>query len=84
MVVKVIDSLNRSRVEMAQLRAQQQGTANVGQEVVALRQEVAQLRQQLSELRDTSTQYDLSFDTALQRMERRVEHVEQQQRRVIS
>lgn len=39
--------------------------------------EIAELRQELQSLRDTTTQYDLSFDTALQRLERRVEVLEQ-------
>jgi exonuclease VII small subunit len=38
---------------------------------------VEALRQELRSLRDTTTQYDLSFDTALQRLERRVEQLEQ-------
>jgi hypothetical protein len=41
-----------------------------------LRAEVEALRQEIRSLRDTSMQYDLSFDTALQRMEKRIEGVE--------
>ena len=41
-----------------------------------LRAELEALRQEVRSLRDTSTQYDLSFDTALQRMEHRVEGIE--------
>lgn len=62
------------------------GRASLGvgdsQEIEALRAEVAALRQQMSSLHDTTTQYDLSFDSALQRMERRVERVESEQKQV--
>jgi aspartate carbamoyltransferase catalytic subunit len=37
---------------------------------------VDSLRKEVAELRDTSTRFDLSFDTALQRLESRVEHLE--------
>ena len=42
----------------------------------SLRAEFKSLRQEVRALRDTSTQYDLSFDAALQRMEQRVERME--------
>lgn len=38
--------------------------------------ELQALRQELAELRDTSTRYDMSFDSALQRIESRVGHLE--------
>jgi hypothetical protein len=41
-----------------------------------IRTEFAALRSEIRELRDTSMQYDLSFDTALQQMERRMTHLE--------
>lgn len=41
-----------------------------------LRAEIEALRAEVHQLRDTSTQYDLSFDSALQRMGSRVEGVE--------
>ncbi len=41
-----------------------------------VRAELNALREEVRSLRDTSMQYDLSFDTALQRMERRMEMVE--------
>ena len=76
----VIENMNRTRVELAQLRSQQTTDRGSAHDIEALRAEVAALRAQIMELRDTTTQYDLSFDTALQRMERRVEQMEQQQR----
>jgi predicted nucleic acid-binding Zn-ribbon protein len=82
MIFKIIESAQRTRVELAKLQTQQKGTENVGHDLTLVREELAALRQQIDDLRDTSTQYDLSFDTALQRMERRVEHLEQQQNRI--
>lgn len=40
--------------------------------------EIEKLRAELRELRDTTTRFDLSFDTALQRLESRIEHLERQ------
>ncbi|MEJ5251602.1 MAG: hypothetical protein HPY54_11615 [Chthonomonadetes bacterium] len=37
---------------------------------------VAQLRKSLEELRDTATQYDLALDQTLQRIERRLDDLE--------
>jgi hypothetical protein len=78
-VLEVIKNMNNTRLEIARLNAQKRDTEGVGQEVTAVREELAALRTQVTELRDTTMQYDLSFDTALQRLERRVEQVEQQQ-----
>src|SRR5256885_1374948 len=52
-----------------QLRLKNEGNSSVHAEMEALRQEVRALR-------DTTMQYDLSFDTALQRCEQRMEHRE--------
>lgn len=37
---------------------------------------IQQLRDEIHSLRDTTTQYDISFDSALQRLEQRIEQVE--------
>ncbi|HZP80453.1 MAG TPA: hypothetical protein VFB21_02330 [Chthonomonadaceae bacterium] len=60
---------HRRQVLEMQLRLQNQGDANV-------RAAIDDLRQEIKSLRDTTMQYDLSFDSALQRMERRVEALE--------
>jgi hypothetical protein len=60
---------HQRRILEMKLRMQNQGDSSLRAEVEALRQEVRALR-------DTSTQYDLSFDSALQRMEKRIEGVE--------
>ncbi len=57
--------------KMLEMRLQLQNQGDAG-----LRAEVEALRQEIRALRDTSMQYDLSFDTALQRLEKRVEGVE--------
>ena len=41
-----------------------------------LTQEVQSLKKEVAQLRDTTTRYDLPFDTALQRMESRIENLE--------
>jgi cell division protein FtsI/penicillin-binding protein 2 len=57
--------------KMAQIKArgQQRGNEEIVKAVEMLRREVAQLR-------DTTTQYDVSFDAALQRLESRVANLE--------
>ena len=47
-----------------------------GQDDSNLKTEVEALRTEIRSLRDTTMQYDLSFDTALQRVENRVEQME--------
>ena len=42
----------------------------------AIAAQIEELRAEVRSLRDTSTQYDLSFDTAMQRMERRMDMLE--------
>jgi uncharacterized protein HemX len=41
-----------------------------------LLQELQSLKAQITDLRDTTTRYDMSFDSALQRIESRVGHLE--------
>src|SRR2546423_11385974 len=57
------------KVTQIQADAQKQGDKEALAAVNALRMEVA-------DLRDTATRYDVSFDTALQRIEARVGHLE--------
>src|SRR5579859_629473 len=59
----------RHEMMKLKLKMMNQGDANLQAKVDALQQEVRALR-------ETSMQYDLSFDTALQRMEARVEGLE--------
>jgi hypothetical protein len=60
---------HRRKMLELQLRLKQENEGNVRGAVDALREEVRQLR-------DTTLQYDLSFDNALQRLEARVGHIE--------
>ena len=64
----IITSHRRKMLEM-KLKSMDRGDDSV-------RIAVEQLRSEVRSLRDTSTQYDLSFDNALQRIERRVETLE--------
>ncbi|CCW34831.1 hypothetical protein CTKA_00151 [Chthonomonas calidirosea] len=57
--------------QVRQMELETRGRMN--DEVLA---EIAALRQELQSLRDTTTQYDLSFDTALQTLERRMQTLE--------
>jgi hypothetical protein len=67
--LSAIWTAHRQKVLEMQMRLRNEGDAGVHAAIDALREEVRALR-------DTTTQYDLSFDTALQRMERRVEGLE--------
>jgi hypothetical protein len=78
LVLEAIKNTNRTRIKMAELKATQSDAATQ-RELAAVREEMAALREQVASLRDTTTQYDISFDAALQHIERRVHHVEQQQ-----
>jgi hypothetical protein len=57
--------------KMLELQMQLRSQGDTG-----LRQEVMALREELRALRDTSMQYDLSFDTALQKIDQRMIAVE--------
>ncbi|MCC6728056.1 MAG: hypothetical protein IT208_01830 [Chthonomonadales bacterium] len=71
-----VGHMRREDGELGQLRvqlklgAQQKGDAR-------LLAEIEQLRKEFASLRDTATQYDLSFDTALQGIASRVARLEQ-------
>jgi hypothetical protein len=66
-IVAIITSHRHRELEM-RLKLQQ-GDGNVATEL-------RELKSQLAELRDTSTHYDMSFDSALQRIESRVGNLE--------
>ena len=53
--------------------------ARLGNQDSSTLEELQRLRKEVQELRDTTTRYDMSFDTALQRLESRVANVEQRQ-----
>ena len=78
MVTKMWSDYNKTRIEMARIKFEQRSSPPIGtsREIEALRAELEVTRQELRDLRDTSMQYDLSFDTAIGRVENRVAHVE--------
>jgi hypothetical protein len=67
--LSVIWTHHKRKVLELQLRLKQEGDAGVRAAVEAMREEMRALR-------DTTMQYDISFDNALQRMEQRVENLE--------
>ena len=64
---------HRRKMEEMSLRRQQVFTDDIRAEFTAVRQEIKTLR-------DTAMQYDLSFDTNLHNLERRMTQLEQQSR----
>lgn len=72
LLIPIIAIITSHQRKMAEIKAQQgtKVTPQVEAELAALRREVA-------ELRDTATNYDMSFDAALTRLEQRVDRVEQ-------
>jgi hypothetical protein len=67
-IVAIVTSHMRS---MARLKLELRQRAD--QQVL---DEIRRVRDDVASLRDTTTKYDLSFDTALQRIESRVSHLE--------
>jgi hypothetical protein len=67
--LSVIWTHHKRKVLEIQLRLKQEGDAG-------LRAAVEAMREEMRALRDTTMQYDISFDNALQRMEQRVENLE--------
>ena len=68
-ILKIWSKHQREMLEL-RMRLREQGSGNVQADIQALRQEIHALR-------ETSMQYDLSFDAALQRLEQRVVRTEQ-------
>jgi hypothetical protein len=66
----VIAILANHRQKIAEIKARGQ-SADSG-----LANEIRELKKQVEEMRDTTSRYDMSFDTALQRIESRVANVE--------
>ncbi len=61
----------KHRTNIARLKIESQNKSNDGVRIA-----IEEVRAEIRTLRDTTMQYDLSFDAALQRMERRVEGLE--------
>jgi hypothetical protein len=74
--ITAIKAKHQERMEEIRSRNSQPQTI-VGDE--ALRAEVQQLKEQVMALRDTTTKFDLSFDSALDTMESRMKRVEERQ-----
>lgn len=70
-----ISTYHRRKLE--EIRAKQK--VDIAEETRAA---IDALRREVAALRDTSTQYDVSFDTALNRLDSRMAHLEQRVRSV--
>lgn len=67
--IPVVAILTAHMRKLAEIRSRASGDEKLQATVEALRQE-------MRELRETATQFDLSFDAALERLERRIERLE--------
>lgn len=70
-ITAIITGYMKSIAQMRLEAATKAGNSDTNTAIAALREEVARLR-------DTTTQYDIAFDTALQRLDSRVERLETQ------
>ncbi len=73
----LIGTYHHRKMMEIQLRLKNQGSEGV-------KTAVEELRQEMRQLRETTMQYDLSFDTALQRMEQRMDSLERRVNQVES
>jgi uncharacterized protein YicC (UPF0701 family) len=60
--------------EMARIKAR--GGSEMSNEI---RAELNEMKSQLAALRDTTTKFDMTFDAALERLEQRVDRIEERQ-----
>lgn len=73
---QILQELKALRQEVAELRGGVGGeprTAGDGKDIVG---RLDRLQQEMTALRDTTTEFDMSVDAALDRLEQRLEHVE--------
>lgn len=73
--IVVIVTYHRRKMEELRMRHQ----VSIAEETRAA---IEGIRKDVSALRDTTTEYDVSFDTALRRIESQVGHLEQRMQRV--
>jgi FtsZ-interacting cell division protein ZipA len=76
--IPIVAVWTKHKERMEQIRLQQ-GTTNTVAVDESLRTEVMALKEQLMALRDTTTKFDLSFDSALDGVEARLKRVEERQ-----
>ncbi len=72
LAIPIVAIMTAHQRHMAEMRLRGPGGASGG-----VAEELRKLQQQITDLRETTTQYDVSFDTALQRLEGRMGAVEQ-------
>jgi hydrogenase maturation factor HypF (carbamoyltransferase family) len=74
-------SLLRSALSTWERRMELQMQSQQGQSD-AVKQEMAALRAELAAMRDTSTQFDMSLENSIERLEQRISHMETKTRTV--
>ena len=71
--VMIVRLILKHREKMIAMKYHQGTAPSIVEEVAALRQEIASLR-------ETTTKYDMTFDSAIDRMEQRLESLERERR----
>ncbi len=71
MVIAAVAIVSEHFQKMAKIQASNSSSVNTNVSNV-----LEEIRREMAELRDTTTRYDMSFDSALQRVESRVSHIE--------
>jgi hypothetical protein len=75
----IVNTWIKHRTRIAELRLQSPAKVDG-----SVRAEIEMLRQEVRQLRETTTQFDLSFDTTLQRTENQVQNLERRVRQIES
>lgn len=80
-IKRILEELRELRADVGTLQQRNRtGSSSVGNGGVALTGDAASrlkmLEEEMTSLRDTTTQFDMSFDAALERLERRVDRMD--------
>lgn len=78
-IISIIGVSSWHRQEMEKIKARKGLEGNTAQISEELRAELNALKEQVLALRDTTTKFDLSFDSALDGVEARLKRVEERQ-----
>lgn len=71
---QILAELKALRAEMAELRGTGKAAGGAGPDIVS---RLDRLQTEMTALRDTTTEFDMSVDAAIDRLERRLERVEE-------
>ncbi|MCX6369174.1 MAG: hypothetical protein NTX57_21050 [Armatimonadetes bacterium] len=78
-IISIIGVASWHRQEMEKIKARKGTEGSTVQMSEELRAELSSLKEQMIALRDTTTKFDLSFDSALDGVEARLKRVEERQ-----